>query len=203
MNTLLVCIAVSLLFAVYPASATAGFMNLMERPVMSVPSVKLLDTARVLFYKSLDDENKLAPAIEKFQELMKRHPEFKGRATTYIGALTAVKAKHAFWPHQKMSYANDGLAIMDKGRKLSPDDIEALFIHASTCYYLPFFFNRGNDAQSSFLKLSELLPERHKEYDPNLIHNVIEFLLQKAELPEDKNSMLQALKSTLPPKSVQ
>ena len=116
---------------------------------------------------------------------------YTGRAQVYIGALVALKGKHAFLPHTKFKWAKRGLAIMDDGLRKSPDDIEALFIHGTTCYHLPFFFQRGDDAQRDFKEIVKRMPLQIHTYDPKLIKNVVLFLLENAKLTDDEKIYLQ------------
>ncbi len=152
-----------------------------------------LDNGRDLFYKSVDDERYLQPCLDVFESL-KDHPEYSGRALTYIGALTALKGKHAFWPMQKYKLTLSGLEIMDKGVNKSPEDIEALFIHGMTCYYLPFFFHRAQDARQKFKKIVALLPDNMNQYDPKVVNNVIDFIKTNVKLDAKSQKIIESIK---------
>ncbi|MBN1997382.1 hypothetical protein JW935_07515 [candidate division KSB1 bacterium] len=147
---------------------------------------------RDLFYKSIEDKRYLMQGLLIFESL-KNNPDFEGRAVTYIGALTALKGKHAFWPMHKYQYTQKGLAIMDEGIEKSPDDIEALFIHGMTCFYLPFFFHRSQDAQEKFKKIITLLPDHVHNYDPELVKNVIQFIKENIQLDEESRKIIKEL----------
>ena len=108
-----------------------------------------------------------------------------------------MKGKHAFFPNTKLKWVKRGLARMDSGLKKAPDDIEALFIHGTTCYRLPFFFKRGDDAQRDFKEIIKHLPSQAHTYDPELVVNIIDFLLENAKLTLDEKTYLQTLKDTL------
>jgi hypothetical protein len=167
---------------------------LMIAAVYGKSSEELLQNARVLFYKSVQDEKFIQPSIDLFMTLQ-NDERYTGRALTYIGALTALRGKHSFWPHDKLKHTKHGLQIMDQGRDTSPEDIEALFIHASTCYYLPFFFNRAEDAQQSLKKIIILLPSQSDAYDAEMVKNVVNFILQHAHLePQQRETASQLLK---------
>ena len=83
---------------------------------------------------------------------------------------------------------------MDGGLQKSPNDIEALFIHGTTCYHLPFFFRRDDDAQRDFRKIIELMPQEVDTYPPKLITNVVAFLLENVKLTDAEKTYLQTLK---------
>ena len=149
--------------------------------------------AREQFYTAIEDEKQVAPTIALFKQIAKVEPEYVGRAKVYIGALVALKGKHAFLPHTKLKWAKRGLAIMDSGLQKSPNDIEALFIHGTTCYHHPFFFRRADDAPRDFKKIIKLMPQQIDAYDPKLITNVFVFLLENAKLTDSEKIYLQTL----------
>ena len=153
----------------------------------------MLEVARKQFYRAIEDEKGIEPTVALFERIGEMESKYTGRAQVYIGALVALKGKHAFFPHTKFKWAKRGLAIMDNGLQKSPDDIEALFIHGTTCYHLPFFFLRGDDAQRDFKKIIELMPQRVGAYDPKLIKNVVLFLLENAKLMDDEKIYLRTI----------
>jgi hypothetical protein len=150
----------------------------------------LLKRARALYYQSVNDEKNIDPAIEMFAQISQRSEKYQGRALTYIGSLTALRAKFAFWPHEKWKAANDGLRLMDRGLAGAPDDIEALFIHGATCYFLPAFFGRADDAQRHLKKIVGLLPAHAQKYDAGLVANVVRFIAQAIRLNEQERKSL-------------
>ncbi len=152
-----------------------------------------LKVARKQFYASVEDEKQIQPTIELFERIGQTEPKYAGRVQVYIGALVALKGKHAFFPHTKLKWANRGLAIMDSGLKKDPDDIEALFIHGAACYHLPFFFRRADDAQRDFKKIVERMPLQIHTYDQKLVRNIVIFLLENAKLTRDQQAYLQTL----------
>lgn len=93
-------------------------------------------------------------AADQFHDLLKAEP---GHPTlmVYAGAATALKAKSTFMPWKKIGYAEDGLALIDKGLALlqpahdtmllnrSPVSLQARFTAANTFLNLPAFFNRN------------------------------------------------------------
>ena len=154
------------------------------------------EEARHLYYSSLQQEAHLTKALSLFETLSEKDDKL-GVAQTYIGSLTAVKAQYTPWPHKKLQYANKGLDIMDDGLQKNPDDLEALFIHGTTSYYLPFFFNRRDDANRSFKRILELLPQRLEQQDPEMAQNILNFILENADINETERQTAIELKSQL------
>jgi len=158
---------------------------------------EIVDIGRNLFYASVEDKSKLDSAFNNFERLHKDYPSYQGRATTYIGALTALKGRHSFWIYTKYKLVKDGLNIMDKGIEQSPNDMEALFVYGSTCYFMPFMFGRKDEAQMAFKRIVSILPEAMHDYDQELVGNVIDFLLEHTELSEEEHVMFTSLKTKL------
>ena len=156
-----------------------------------------LKRAREKFYAAVEHKKQIEPAIKLFERIARAEPKYAGRAEVYIGALVALKGKHAFLPHTKLKWVKRGLAIMDNGLQKRPNDIEALFIHGTTCYHLPFFFQRGDDAQRDFKEIIKQMPLQIHIYDPKLITNIAAFLLEKAKLTHDEKTYLLALRDRL------
>ena len=157
----------------------------------------LLKCAREKFHVSVEDKKQIEPALKLFEQIAREEPKYAGRAEVYIGALVALKGKHAFFPHTKLKWTKRGLAIMDDGLKKAPADIEALFIHGAVCYHLPFFFQRGDDAQRDFKEIIKQMPSQRHTYHSELVENIITFLLEKAKLTDDEKVYLRTLKDKL------
>ena len=153
----------------------------------------LLKRAREKFHASVEDKKQIEPAIKLFEQIAREGPRYAGRAEVYMGALVALKGKHAFFPHTKLKWTKRGLAIIDSGLKKASEDIEALFIHGAVCYHLPFFFQRGDDAQRDFKEIIKLMPQQIDAYDPKLITNIVVFLLENAKLTDNEKTYLQTL----------
>ncbi len=159
----------------------------------------LLAQARLLFYAGVEKQEHIDPAIALFKKIGERDGNLRGRTQTYIGALTALRAKHVLWPQEKWRAANEGLKLMDEGLALAPQDVEALFVHGTTCFYLPIFFGRSDDAQRDLREIARLLPLQHQNYDPKLVTNVIDFIVQHIRLKQHEKSALLTLKQKLAP----
>jgi hypothetical protein len=157
----------------------------------------LLKKARMLYYQSIEDGSKIDPAIELFNRVKDSNSALQGRVTTYIGSLLAIKAKYEFWPTDKAKYAWRGLRTMDDGLALKPDDIESLFIHGATCFYLPKIFGKSDDAQRDFRNVVKLLPENMHHYDPELLDAVIDFLVQNIRLTSKQKENLDRVQRTI------
>ncbi|MBX3045024.1 MAG: hypothetical protein KIT33_09260 [Candidatus Kapabacteria bacterium] len=144
-----------------------------------------MNSARLLFYGAVEDEDKLEQAIKEFEQIIASNPKMEGVATTYIGSLIMLKGKHAFWPHKKVAFVNEGLEVMDKGLKIDPNNIESLFIYGSTCYYLPSFLGKSKLAKEKLRKLVEIIDDDNIVlYDNKIMTNALTFVLEKIEVSD-------------------
>ena len=173
------------------------FLLYISRAIAGQSVEEALQSARKQFYVAIEDKKQIEPTIKLFKQIAQMKPSYAGRTEVYVGALVALKGKHAFLPHTKLKWTKRGLTIMDKGLKKSPNDIEALFIHGTTCYYLPFFFRRSDDAQRDFKEIIKRMPLERHTYDLKLIADVVEFLLENTKLVSHERAYLQALKGKL------
>jgi hypothetical protein len=157
------------------------------------PVALLWSRGRLLFYQSVENQAKIDSAIAVFQEISAVEPGLAGRAQTYIGSLTALRAKFAPWPQDKLKFANEGLRLMDQGLARDSLDVESLFVHGSTCYFLPVFFGRADDAQRNLRAIVQLLPVTSNQYDPDIVTNVVEFISEKIRLSKKEKAALQQI----------
>jgi hypothetical protein len=147
-----------------------------------------LNLGRVYFYLAVEDKDILEKG-EKYFKLMGN--ERKAESTAYLAALEAIRAKNALWPMDKWTIANSALSKMDQVVEANPDNIEVRFIRASTCYYLPFFFNRKDQVKSDFVILAQLIPVGYSNYPAHLIRNISSFILKSNYLPEKNAESLR------------
>lgn len=155
---------------------------------------KLLEKGRNLYYSSVKKEDDLEEAIKVFQQIKKQAPNQNALSTTYIGSLTMLKGKHAFWPQTKIKFVNEGIEIMEKGYSSDKKNIELLFIFGSSCHYLPGFLGKGDLAEEKLREIIPLLNENSIfEYKKDVMKGALEFLLKELELSQNEKSKLNNL----------
>lgn len=103
---------------------------------------------------SAGDTAAVDKAADAFDALLKAEPA-NPVLMAYAGAATAMKAGTTMVPWKKMSYAEDGLALLDKALAMltpahdapvqhgTPGALEVKFIAANTFLAVPGFMNRG------------------------------------------------------------
>src|SRR5262245_59877659 len=100
------------------------------------------------------DEHAIDTAVEQFTRLADADPG-DPLLLAYSGAATALQARAAVLPWKKLSYADEGLARLDKALGLlqpaydtllhrgTPTSLETRFVAANTFLGMPGAFNRG------------------------------------------------------------
>ena len=90
---------------------------------------RTMELIRNLYYSSVEDENQL----EKLDSLIKitfsdSISNYPPIILAYYGGIQALKAKHAFWPFNKLSYFNSSMDILEKAVEKGPENLEIRFI---------------------------------------------------------------------------
>jgi len=75
----------------------------------------------------------------------------------YLGSATTMMAKTTWNPIKKMSYANKGIALMDKAVKRDPENITVRMTRGYNSMGLPGFLKRGGIAVEDFEHLAEMI----------------------------------------------
>jgi len=70
----------------------------------------LFNEGRSLFALSVEDKSQIQPAIDVFEKVIKEDRDYHERALAYLGALYTIKAKHRFFPFDKLKWAKKGCA---------------------------------------------------------------------------------------------
>lgn len=153
---------------------------------------------RLYFYLSVEQKDFIHKG-KTYLSSLGRSVEFSGFKEMYMAGLKALEAKYALWPLEKWQLANDALKEMDYIVKNHFEDPEIRFIRASTCYYLPFFFNRQNQVKEDFLFISKCLIEQKNinTYPTHLLRNICSFILDSGILKGKEKNDLSAFYSSL------
>jgi hypothetical protein len=72
----------------------------------------------------------------------------------YSGSLELLEAARTWAIWDKRRLANEGLEKMDQAVNRAPGDMEARFIRAASCWHLPFFYKRKEQAANDFTMIA-------------------------------------------------
>lgn len=154
-----------------------------------------LDALRRAYLASVQDAGAIGRGLREVARLRAAgaaSPERASLLTAYEGALVTLRAKHAFWPAQKMRYMREGLALLDRSVAAYPDGAEARYLRLMTCYYLPGFFGRNWSVREDFAAVAKLLPTVRAHYPADLYAAIARFVVEKGELAPAERRALEA-----------
>jgi phytoene synthase len=113
----------------------------------------------------------------------------------YRGALDVVEARHAFWPNARLTPLRRGLPQLDTAVARLPDNPEIRYLRLTSTYYLPFFLGRSWSVREDFKSLATQLPTAHAQYPTDWYVALVDFVLDKGDLPEQEKRALRAART--------
>jgi hypothetical protein len=78
------------------------------------------------------------------------------RGLALLGSTTTMKARDAFWPTAKYSYAREGLRLMDQAVRKAPEDPVVRMTRAENNFHMPGYMGREKIARDDFTWLWSL-----------------------------------------------
>jgi ribosomal protein S17E len=66
-----------------------------------------------------------------------------------------------------------------------------MFIYGSTCNYLPFFFNKGDEAKTALKQVIKLLEKDYLKIDKEIVGYITKFLNEKIEMTEQEKKIVE------------
>lgn len=156
-----------------------------------------LEPLRELYLASVRDGDAIPRGMDEIRRLRARGSVAAGSPldatlTAYEGALVTLKAKHAFWPAQKLRYLRQGLTILDRTVAAHPEHAEARYLRLMSCYYLPGILGRSGSVRDDFAALARLLPAVRPQYPRPLYEAIVRFVLEKGRVDPHARRALEA-----------
>ncbi len=158
----------------------AGAAALLSVSAYALPEAQFQPAFEQFLQAAKGGDSAVEKSADSFSALLKSEPG-NPVLMAYAGASTAMLATTTFLPWKKMSYAEDGMALLDKALALltaahdaplqhgTPAVLEVRFVAANTFLAVPGFMNRGargakllNEVLSSPLLASSPLEFRGK-----------------------------------------
>jgi hypothetical protein len=110
---------------------------------------RLAEARRQYFANLQGDRAAGYQARASFRALAHDYPE-QSVVEAYSGSLELLEAARTWAIWDKRRLANEGLQKMDQAVNHAPGDLEARFIRAASCWHLPFFYKRKEQAANDF-----------------------------------------------------
>ncbi|HET7461716.1 MAG TPA: hypothetical protein VFJ82_10740 [Longimicrobium sp.] len=151
---------------------------------------------RELYLASVSDERAIAKGLGEVERIRASAQPRPGGAldatlAAYTGALVTLRARHAFWPAQKLRHLREGLAILDRTVEHHPDHAEARYLRLMSCYYLPGILGRGGSVRADFAALARLLPGVRGQVPAELYDAITRFVVERGRLPAEQRRVLE------------
>ena len=111
----------------------------------------------------------------------------------YLGNSTTMMANTTWNPMKKMSYANKGIALMDKAIRKDPDNVTVRLTRANNSKSLPDFLKRGDVAIEDYEYLAEMIKKDPKTlgYLKKDVNMNLSKLYEKKEKKNQEETMQQ------------
>lgn len=141
------------------SAAGATWMALVAKPACAAEATTFEAAFATFQRAAAGDEGAIDSAVTQFNSLAEADPS-DPLLLAYSGAATALQARATLLPWKKMSYADEGLARIDKALALlqpahdtllhrnTPTSLETRFVAANTFLGMPSMFNRGARGRS-------------------------------------------------------
>ena len=176
-KTPLIAYLIILLFlftgAFFGSSAIAAQSDRTAQPVLTMQDTTgLLQRVRELYLAGVDNEQAIAEGMAVIEASGSTEPAQEA----YRGALIVLKAKHAFWPHQKMNFLREGLPVLDSLVARHPEFVEIRYLRLLSCYYLPRFLGRSDSVRDDLMALRNLLPGAQESFPKPLYQDMVRFV---------------------------
>jgi hypothetical protein len=133
---------------------TAAVLLVAMHAAHAVPAAQFESAYGAFAQASTGNTSAIDQSAEAFAALLKAEP-INPVLMAYAGATTAMRANTTWFPWRKMSFAEDGMALLDKSLAMLtpahnaplqhevPAVLEVRFLAANTFLAVPGFMNRG------------------------------------------------------------
>ena len=151
-----------------------------------------LELIRNLYYSSVEDENELKKLdsliINDFSDTLSQYPPI---ILAYYGGVEALKAKHAFWPFNKLSYFNSSMDILEKAVKEEPDNLEIRFIRFSILDNVPGILGFSEEREIDKDEIIFLLCNKdYSKLNAKIQRNIIRYMINSGRLSPGQIDLL-------------
>jgi hypothetical protein len=130
------------------------------------------------YYRCVDD----AARTDALHERLVSMRSEKAVVIGFIGALEALKAKHAWNPYRKMEYLARASTTLEKAIMADPGNIEIRFLRYTVEYFVPAFLGYSKHLkEDKSVIIQQITQRRFSQKDMLLIENIVKFLEEHKE----------------------
>ncbi|MFZ0453382.1 MAG: hypothetical protein WCE54_19705 [Ignavibacteriaceae bacterium] len=151
-----------------------------------------LDIIRNLYYSSVEDENKLEQLDSlirnTFSDTISQYPPI---ILAYYGGVKALKAKHTFWPFNKLSYFNSSMDILKQATEEDPENLEIRFIRFSILDNIPGILGHSEEREIDKDEIVSLLCKKdYSILDEKIQNNIFRYMINSGRLSAEQLNLL-------------
>jgi hypothetical protein len=152
----------------------------------------ILEVIRNTYYESVEDETKLI----KLQDLIRNNfsdsiSQYPPIILAYFGGAEALKAKHAFWPFNKLSYFNSAMGILETAVNKEPENLEIRFIRFSILNNIPGILGHSKEREIDKNKIILLLCRKNYfQLKESIQDGIIQYMLDSGGLSPEQINLL-------------
>ncbi len=144
----------------------------------------------------MEDDAAIAAAAAEIEALRAPGSDCAGSPSAavldaYSGALTTLRAKHGWWPPDRLGHLNRGFELLDGAVAAEPDEVEVRYLRLMSAYYLPGLLGRGWSVREDFEALFHLLPGASGAFPPDIYRPIVRFVLEKGSPPAEARRALE------------
>lgn len=139
-----------------------------------------IQNIRQRYYKAVSSENEANDLLKYLNNLQQTNPLVEG----YIGGVTALKAKHAWNPYDKITYLDKADKHLTIATKISPSNIEIRFIRFSYEHYVPSFLGRSKHIEEDKKVILAGIKANNQAIPSDLMSKIKSFLKESNRLSE-------------------
>jgi len=153
-----------------------------------------LKILRKKLIQAIDNSN----TTDSLYNVLDKLPKKTALTMAYMGALDALKAKHAWNPYSKIKYLNTAEKQMQQAVTQDPHNIEILFMRFSIQHNVPGFLGYGKNLDSDKTEMiTQLSQKNYGTADKELTMSIIKFLISSKRCTDAENAKLNKQLLTL------
>lgn len=158
---------------------------------VSMSTAQLLRELREAWFAAVEEKAWIDVGLARLADLEARADVSPALTGAYRGAFDLLRSKHTLAPLRRLRHARAGLATLDAAVAAAPDQAEVRYVRLMSCYYLPFFFGRGDSVAEDFRSLGTLLPGVQGAYPTAWWEAAVRFVLQHGDLDAGQAEALE------------
>ncbi|MBC7418811.1 MAG: hypothetical protein H7325_11725 [Pedobacter sp.] len=151
-------------------------------------SEKQLAQVKVDLIGAVESSKTTDSLYDKLNGLQRKTPI----VVAYVGALQALKAKHAWNPYSKVANINRSLKTLAQAVKMDNNNLEIRFIRFSIEYHTPAFLGFGKDLEEDRKEiLKHFRNENFKSTGDQLVKNIAKFMIESDRCTTEEINVLK------------